>query len=333
MRVIFHLTPDFAPHLTLTTQLRAYPSPPPLGQFVAFFNDVSDQLAEGLGLGSLMSYNVAKTMATATSAVSWRKTLQDAAQANALRAGAGKTPMDQKRAALGGKTTTGFFACDANPRCDHAVEMHFEAACLNDTNRGKWVEIETWHEDMADDFVDETGKLGDLMSTVVHVEFEADTGKLPTPAKLYLPHAFAETFELDGKEIPGLKRKGKGKDKNKLSKDDMIVVRSNMGENRWTRLEDDQFELVTAAAALGGIPAVCILANNWTNKGAIYAVFSPIGAVTLTRVQCLAFVNHTITALEETSVRAYVVPDLFDQLDRVFYKEVGARIMHSYTLA
>jgi len=288
-------------------------------------------MREGILREGQAVYTAAKTRFALFGARSWRRTLKQASTLQQVSVVAKRSALDAQRSHLSqcagqadeGLAASGFLSCDANPSRDHAVELHLPAACVTEENQHKYVQLETWTEDMIDQFSDRTGgRMRDLMSPIVHIEFESGVGVLPQPCELYLPHAFAEKFAMppfdsrtQGKE--GGAWHGFGEEESPITKADLVVVHAHPAASCWEAVDDLDYDLVSAADGLGGMPAVRVRAA----LGGIYAVYSC--GITVTRCQILAFCNSSIVPVDPATVRVYVVPDTPDQLDAVLCQELA----------
>lgn len=81
----------------------------------------------------------------------------------------------------------------------------------------------------------------------------------------------------------------------------------------WNALPEDQFELIPAAEAPLGIPAVRLTAKS----GGVVGVFSLAHTETDQRVQCLAFTKEIIMPLEPEEMAICIAPDLPNVIEEV----------------
>lgn len=84
----------------------------------------------------------------------------------------------------------------------------------------------------------------------------------------------------------------------------------------WNALPEDQFELIPAAEAPLGIPAVRLTAKC----GGVVGVFSLAHTETDQRVQCLAFTKEIIMPLEPEEMAICIAPDLPNVIEEVRHR-------------
>lgn len=186
---------------------------------------------------------------------------------------------------------------DANGH-DYHISLSFPATCLTGADGERWVRAQTLLETNVDHFEDTTGRMGEICSSVVWVEFEEGL-TLGDSFSVELPHCFDE--------------------EQMLSVEDIMVCYSTLSGRRWQQVNPERIEFVPGAeraypavrVSVGSPGVLCVCARN--------------DVKVKLRVQAQAYMPATVIPLEAETVVVYVSMCLPEQTEKIRQHEHQSR--------